>query len=76
MRTAGGRAGNPQQATPPAATEADRGLSAVMGSRKARLWDAYVTRWQAKTHGRDEGLADVFMEYFAQCYDRGATTKR
>jgi type VI secretion system protein ImpI len=59
-----------------AATETDRGLSAVMGSRKARLWDAYVARWQAKTRGRDEGLVDVFMEYFAQCYDRGATTKR
>jgi len=58
------------------ATEPERGLSAVMGSRKARLWDAYVARWQAKTRGRDEGLADVFMEYFAQCYDRGVTTKR
>jgi len=58
------------------ATEPERGLSAVMGSRKARLWDAYVARWQAKTRGREEGLADVFMEYFAQCYDRGVTTKR
>ena len=33
------------------ATEADRGLSGMIGSRKARLWDAYVARWQAKTRG-------------------------
>jgi len=50
-------------------TEADRGLSAVIGSRKARLWDAYVARWQAKTRGQDGGLVDVFMQYFAECYD-------
>jgi type VI secretion system protein ImpI len=58
------------------ATEADRGLSGVIGSRKARLWDAYVARWQAKTRGQDGGLADVFMQYFAECYDSGDTRKR
>jgi type VI secretion system protein ImpI len=58
------------------ATEADRGLSGVIGSRKARLWDAYVARWQAKTRGQDGGLADVFMQYFAECYDTGDTRKR
>jgi type VI secretion system protein ImpI len=58
------------------ATEADRGISGVIGSRKARLWDAYVARWQAKTRGQDGGLADVFMQYFAECYDSGDTRKR
>jgi type VI secretion system protein ImpI len=58
------------------ATEADRGISGVIGSRKARLWDAYVARWQAKTRGQDGGLADVFMQYFAECYDNGNTRKR
>jgi type VI secretion system protein ImpI len=58
------------------ATEADRGISGVIGSRKARLWDAYVARWQAKTRGQDGGLADVFMQYFAECYDSGGTRKR
>jgi type VI secretion system protein ImpI len=58
------------------ATEADRGISGVIGSRKARLWDAYVARWQAKTRGQDGGLADVFMQYFAECYDNGDTRKR
>jgi type VI secretion system protein ImpI len=58
------------------ATDADRGISGMIGSRKARLWDTYVARWQAKTRGQSDGLVDVFMQYFAECYDRGVTTKR
>jgi type VI secretion system protein ImpI len=57
-------------------TDADRGLAAVVGSRKARLWDAYVARWQAQTRRHDDGLVDVFMQYFAECYDRGGNTIR
>ena len=56
--------------------EADRGLSGMIGSRKARLWDAYVARFQAKTRGQDGGLVDVFMQYFAECYDRGGSRNR
>src|SRR5262249_42941461 len=26
----------------------DHGIASLVGSRKARLWDAYVARWQAK----------------------------
>ena len=51
------------------ATDTDRGISALVTSRKARLWDAYVTRWQAKTRKYEGGLLDVFMDYFADCYD-------
>jgi type VI secretion system protein ImpI len=51
--------------------EGDKGLGALIGSRKARLWEAYVTRWDAKTAPHEDGLVDVFMLYFADCYDRG-----
>jgi type VI secretion system protein ImpI len=57
-------------------TEADRGISSLVGSRKARLWDVYVTRWQAKTRRQEGGIVDVFMQYFAECYDRGTNTLR
>jgi type VI secretion system protein ImpI len=57
------------------ATEPDRGISGVIGSRKARLWDAYVARWQAKTRGQDGALVDVFMQYFAECYDNGGAKR-
>src|SRR5262249_11773764 len=50
-------------------TEADRGIAAVVGSRKARLWDAYVARWQAKQRSEKGGLIDAFMQVFAQYYD-------
>jgi type VI secretion system protein ImpI len=49
---------------------ADRGLAGIVGSRKARLWDIYVARWQARTQGRADGMLNAFMDYFADCYDR------
>ena len=49
----------------------ERGLEALIGSRKAKLWDAYVARWDAKTAPYEDGLVDAFMLYFAECYDRG-----
>lgn len=52
------------------AVEPDRGLSALIVSRKAKLWDAYVARWRAKAHRHDDGLIGAFMFYFPQCYDR------
>jgi type VI secretion system protein ImpI len=49
---------------------ADRGLAAVVGSRKARLWDIYVARWRARTQNHADGMLKAFMDYFADCYDR------
>jgi type VI secretion system protein ImpI len=51
-------------------TAVDRGLAAVVGSRKARLWDVYVARWQARTQSHADGMLNAFMDYFAECYDR------
>ena len=42
-------------------TDADRGIAALMASRKAKLWDAYVARWQAKVRREGSGLVDAFM---------------
>lgn len=50
--------------------EVDRGLGALVGSRKAKLWDTYVERWRAKTKRSDGRLADAFMVLFAESYDR------
>ncbi len=47
----------------------DRGLAGVVGSRKARFWDIYVARWQARTQNNEDGMLNAFMEYFAGCYD-------
>jgi type VI secretion system protein ImpI len=53
-----------------ASVEADRGLGALVGSRKAKLWDAYVERWRARTKRSDGRLFDAFMLLFAESYDR------
>jgi type VI secretion system protein ImpI len=50
--------------------EPDKGLSALVVSRKARLWDIYVERWRAKTKRSDGRLVDAFMALFADAYDR------
>ena len=48
----------------------DSGISAMLGSRKARLWDAYIAKWNSKVERRDNGMIDVFMQYFSDSYDR------
>ena len=53
-----------------ASTPQDRGLGAVMASRKAKLWDVYAERWRALTKRADGRLNDAFMGLFAQAYDR------
>jgi type VI secretion system protein ImpI len=58
------------------ATDKDGGIGGLMGSRKAKLWDTYVTRWKAKTERHDNGLVDAFMLYFSECYDRLASKLR
>ncbi len=55
-----------------AETEPDRGLGAMMGSRKARLWDVFVERWRAKVARHDDGLLGAFLLYFSECYDRAS----
>jgi type VI secretion system protein ImpI len=52
-----------EKAMPPAT-----GIGERLGSPKARLWDVYTTRWEAKTEHHDDGLVDVFMLYFGDCY--------
>ena len=53
----------------------ERGLPGV-GSRKAKLWDTYQTRWQSKTARHEGEILDVFMLYFAECYDRSSNDLR
>ncbi|MCK2056126.1 type VI secretion system-associated FHA domain protein TagH [Methylobacterium sp. 37f] len=47
----------------------DRGLGSLLGSRKARLWDLYASRWAAMTAAHEDGMIDAFMVYFSDSYD-------
>lgn len=41
----------------------------LLHSRKARAWEIFVERWDAKTHPYENGMLDLFMKYFAEAYD-------
>jgi type VI secretion system protein ImpI len=53
-----------------ASIEIDRGIGALVQSRKAKLWDTYVDRWRAKTKRSDGRLSEAFMLLLAESYDR------
>jgi len=48
-------------------------VSALLGSRKAKMWDHYVTVWQAKAGKREQGMLAVYMQLFAEAYDRSSS---
>ncbi len=52
-----------------AASGSEGGVS-LLGSKKARYWDLFVTRWQAKVGKHERGMLGVFMQLFAEAYDK------
>ena len=46
--------------------------SSTFSSKKARAWDMFVERWDAKTDPYENGMLDVFLAYFAEAYDEAA----
>lgn len=48
----------------------------VLGSKKARAWEIFVERWDAKTHPFENGMLDVFLAYFAESYDQATRKPR
>lgn len=48
----------------------EKRLDGVRLNRKARAWDTYVERWDAKTRAHDNGMLDVFLSLFAEAYDK------
>lgn len=47
----------------------ERTSGGIMSSKKARAWELFVERWDAKTHPYENGMLDVFLAYFADAYD-------
>ena len=50
--------------------ESERRLGGV-GSRKSKLWEAYLARWEEIAGRHENGLIDAFMLYFSDAYQRG-----
>lgn len=47
----------------------ERSSGGIMSSKKARAWELFVERWDAKTHPYENGMLDVFLTYFSDAYD-------
>ena len=47
----------------------ERGLAAMVSSRKARAFDVYVARWQAKAMRQENGMLGTLLLLFAQAYE-------
>ncbi|MDB5659883.1 MAG: type secretion system-associated domain protein TagH [Cypionkella sp.] len=57
----------------------ERSTGGIMTSKKARAWELFVERWDAKTHPYENGMLDVFLAYFSDAYDeavKSATPKK
>lgn len=52
------------------ATAKDGGLASIVSSRRAKHWDTYVERFNAKSKHHEQGMIDAFMILFAEMYDR------
>jgi type VI secretion system protein ImpI len=51
-------------------TQGKSGLGRLPQMRKAKLWDAFEARWQAKVERKGGEPVEAFMRYFADFYDR------
>ena len=48
---------------------AARSAGGLVTSKKARAWETYVERWDAKAHPHENGMLDVFLACFAEAYE-------
>lgn len=61
------------QGLSPEEIEAAAGGSHLLGgSRRGKLWESYVDRWDEKAAEAEHGMLDVFLKAFAQAYHEAA----
>ena len=52
----------------PMTIEAGSGTG-LLRSKRAKNWDRYVRKWESLSIGRENGMLDVFLDYFREAYD-------
>jgi type VI secretion system protein ImpI len=52
----------------PVTIESETGSSALRPKRRAN-WKRYAEKWERLSHSRENGMLDVFLEYFRDAYD-------
>ncbi len=55
---------------PDAIAKTTDGKKSLLTNSKAKNWDAYTERWNSKVGRREHGMLGVFLELFAEQYDK------
>jgi len=48
----------------------------TFSNTKAKAWETFVQRWEAKTEAHENGMLDVFLMYFSEAYQEASGKKR
>ena len=48
----------------------------MLGNAKAKAWETFVQRWEAKTEAHENGMLDVFLLYFSEAYQEAEGKRR
>jgi type VI secretion system protein ImpI len=58
------------------ASAAGASKPSLLGSGKAKAWETFQTRWEAKAGQYEHGMLDAFLMLFSEFYDRVSRQKR
>lgn len=48
----------------------------LLGSSKAKAWETFAARWEAKAGQYEHGMVDAFLMLFSEFYDRASRQRR
>ena len=48
----------------------------AFSNNKAKAWETFVQRWEAKVEAHENGMLDVFLLYFAEAYKEASGKRR
>ena len=65
-----------EELSPEGIEQAAGARKSLLGGGKAKLWDAFVERWNSKAKDHEHGVLGEFLELFAELYDRETRQKR
>jgi type VI secretion system protein ImpI len=58
------------------ASAAGTSKPSLLGSSKARAWETFTARWEAKAGQYEHGMLDAFLMLFSEFYDRVSRQRR
>ncbi len=54
----------------------DKLHNSAFSSKGAKAWETYVARWEAMSEQHENGVLDLFLNHFADAYDKASRSKK